>query len=280
MNPSTWRLITHPPARGDWNMAVDEAILEAAREGRVPPTLRLYAWEPACLSLGYAQSFKDVDVAALAANGWDVVRRPTGGRAILHTDELTYSVTGPVDEPRLEGSVLESYRRLSAALLDALHRLNLPAEVASPRLDVAGASISARAALHGPVCFEVPSDYEIVVGGKKLIGSAQARRKGGVLQHGSLPLHGDLTRIVQALVFGEGDDRTTAAARLLERATTTETVLGRVIPWQAAAEAFAAAFAHALDLQLIPAELTPNEISRAEELTREKYGNAVWTERM
>jgi lipoate-protein ligase A len=278
MNQTTWRLITHPPARGDWNMAVDEAILEAAREGRVPPTLRLYAWEPACLSLGYAQSFKDVDTAALAAHGWDVVRRPTGGRAILHTDELTYSVTGPVVEPRLEGSVLESYRRLSVALLDALHRLNLPAEVASPRLDAT--VTSARAALHGPVCFEVPSDYEIVAGGKKLIGSAQARRKSGVLQHGSLPLHGDLTRIVQALVFPEGDDRQIAAARLLERATTAESVLGYVISWQAAADAFIAAFAHALELQLIPAELTANEISRAEELTREKYGNAVWTERI
>jgi lipoate-protein ligase A len=278
MNPTTWRLITHPPARGDWNMAVDEAMLEAARDGRVPPTLRLYAWQPACLSLGYAQSFKDVDVAALAANGWDVVRRPTGGRAILHTDELTYSVTGPVNEPRLEGSVLESYRRLAAALLEALRRLNLPAEVASPRLEVSLAG--ARAALNGPVCFEVPSDYEIVVAGKKLIGSAQARRKGGVLQHGSLPLHGDLTRIVQALTFPVGDDRATAAARLLEHATTAESVLGHLIPWQSAAEAFAYAFAHALDLTLIPAELTPNEISRAEELTREKYGNVVWTERV
>ncbi|MFZ6030408.1 MAG: lipoate--protein ligase family protein [Chloroflexota bacterium] len=278
MNPTPWRLMIHPPARGDRNMAVDEAILEAAREGRVPPTLRLYAWEPACLSLGYAQSFGDVDLAALHQRGWHVVRRPTGGRAILHTDELTYSVTGPQDEPRLAGSVLESYRRLSAALLEALHRLNLPAEVASPRLDANPGS--ARAALHGPVCFEVPSDYEIVAGGKKLIGSAQARRKGGVLQHGSLPLYGDLTRIVQVLAFPGDGARSVAANRLLERATTAESVSGRVIPWQAAAEAFVAAFEQVLDLELAPGDLTADEISRAEELVREKYGHVDWTERV
>lgn len=278
MKPTTWRLLTHPPTHGDWNMAVDEAMLEAARDGRVPPTLRLYAWEPACLSLGYAQSFKDVDVPALQHQGWHVVRRPTGGRAILHTDELTYSVTGPQDEPRLAGSVLESYRRLSAALLEALRRLNLPAEVATPRLDAN--LTSARAALHGPVCFEVPSDYEIIAGGKKLIGSAQARRKGGVLQHGSLPLYGDLTRIVQALIFPGDDERAIAAERLLERATTAERVVGYAIAWQTAAEAFVAAFEHALDLKLIPGALTRDEISRAEELTREKYGHANWTERV
>ena len=84
------------------------------------PTLRLYAWEPACLSLGHAQPFADVDMARLKAHGWDVVRRVTGGRAILHTDELTYSVTGSAEEPVLAGGVLESYNRLAQALLFAI----------------------------------------------------------------------------------------------------------------------------------------------------------------
>ena len=104
---TTWRLIITPPARGAWNMAVDEAILEHAGRGEVLPTLRLFAWEPPCLSLGRAQPFTDVDTERLQARGWDVVRRMTGGRAILHTDELTYSVSGPVDEPHLAGSLLE-----------------------------------------------------------------------------------------------------------------------------------------------------------------------------
>ena len=85
-----WRYLITPPARGAWNMAVDEAVLETTSRGEALPTLRLYAWSPACLSLGFAQSFKDVDVTRLKAHGWEVVRRTTGGRAILHVDELTY----------------------------------------------------------------------------------------------------------------------------------------------------------------------------------------------
>ncbi len=126
--PTQWRLVITPPAPGAWNMAVDEAILAAVGQNQVLPTLRLYAWDPACLSLGYAQPSTDVDTLRLAERGWHLVRRPTGGRAILHTDELTYSVIGPLSEPRLAGSVLESYRCLASALLMALHRLNIPAE--------------------------------------------------------------------------------------------------------------------------------------------------------
>ncbi len=269
---TSWRLIHTPPAGGAWNMAVDEAILEGARAGAVLPTLRLYAWQPPCLSLGYAQPFSDVALPRLAALGWDVVRRPTGGRAILHTDELTYSVTGPQDEPRLAGSVLESYQRLSAALLEALRQLNLPAQAAGAHLSAAeGADPK------GPVCFEVPSDYEIVVGGKKLIGSAQARRKGGVLQHGALPLHGDLRRIVEALAFPDETERQAAAQRLLERAVTVETVLGHPVTWAAAAQAFVVAFERVLELELIPSALTEQELGRAGELMQEKYANDQWT---
>ena len=124
-----WRLLLTPPARGAWNMAVDEAILDHIGRGAAPPTLRLYAWEPACLSLGHAQPFADVDVARLRERGWEVVRRPTGGRAILHTDELTYSVIAPVDEPHVAGSILESYNRLAGALLQAVQALGLPVEM-------------------------------------------------------------------------------------------------------------------------------------------------------
>src|SRR4030065_446734 len=119
-SPAEWRLIQTIPAPGAWNMAVDEAILVAAGSGAVPPTLRLYAWDPPCLSLGYAQPYADVDVPRLFERGWQVVRRPTGGRAILHTDELTYSVCGPGSEPRPAGSGLESYPKLSTPPFEAL----------------------------------------------------------------------------------------------------------------------------------------------------------------
>src|SRR5260221_10544445 len=105
-----WRLIVDSPCDGPTNMAIDEAILEAVGKGDAPPTLRLFAWEPACLSLGYAQPVADIARDRLAGNGWDLVRRMTGGRAILHTDELTYSVTLPQDHPLVAGTILDSYR--------------------------------------------------------------------------------------------------------------------------------------------------------------------------
>ena len=125
----TWRLLITPPARGAWNMAVDELILEHIVRGESLPTLRLYSWQPPCLSLGHAQPYADVDVHRLKERGWEVVRRPTGGRAILHTDELTYSVIAPTDEPRVMGSILESYNRLAGALLQAVKSLGLPVEI-------------------------------------------------------------------------------------------------------------------------------------------------------
>lgn len=267
---ANWRLIQTAPAPGAWNMAVDEAILEASGSGSVPPTLRLFAWDPPCLSIGYAQPFADVDHARLVERGWHIVRRLTGGRAILHTDELTYSVCGPGSEPRLAGSVLDSYRNLSAALLAALRLLGTPAVI-----QPASASQS-----QGPVCFEVPSNYEITFAGRKLVGSAQARRKEGVLQHGTLPLHGDLARIVNVLQFDHEDDRQVATIRLHTRAATLEEVIGHTLIWQEAAQAFSSAFQQALNLCLTPSALTPAELARAEELVEVKYAHSDWTQRL
>jgi lipoate-protein ligase A len=253
-------------------MALDEAILDQAGRGDIPPTLRLYAWDPPCLSLGHAQPFADVDIIHLESRGWEVVRRITGGRAILHTDELTYSVNGPADEPTLAGTVLESYNRLAGALLAAVHDLSLPVEMKEGKAESNGEP--------NPVCFEVPSTYEITVAGKKLIGSAQARRREGVLQHGSLPLTGDLTRICQALVFPDEPAREKAMKRLLERATTVGSVLGREVDWETAAQVFVRAFEAQLGLRLEEGELSAAELARAEELVREKYAHPAWTERI
>jgi len=266
-----WRLLITPPAHGAWNMAVDEAILESVGFGGSLPTLRLYAWEPACLSLGYGQLLADVDIPRLEGRGWELVRRLTGGRAILHADEITYSVITPRDEPRMAGTVLESYSRLAAALVEALHLLNLPVGVQ----EFAGTG----ARTPTPVCFEVPSTSEITIGGKKLVGSAQARRKEGILQHGSLPLTGDLTRILQVLVFPDEETRARAATHLLERATTLGTALGRVVPWYEAAHALKAAFQSVLALDLQPGELNPHENGRTGQLVVNKYTSPAWIQK-
>lgn len=270
---TTWRLIKHEPAQGAWNMAVDEAILESAYSGDSPPTLRLYAWQPGCLSLGYAQSFEEVNTEALSSNGWDVVRRPTGGRAILHIDELTYSVIAPENEPRVKGGVLESYLRLSHALMRSLQILGLEPQTKEKEA-------TKNKDKPNPVCFEVPSNYEITVNGKKLIGSAQARRKEGVLQHGALPLFGDLARVITALRFPDPAAQGRAKDRLLSHATTVENELGEVITWKQAAEAFQQGFKETLNLSLEHANITNKESARAQELIQEKYDHPTWTERI
>ena len=270
---SIWRVIEHPPAKGAWNMAVDEAILESVYSGDSLPTLRLYAWQPGCLSLGHAQRFAEVNMHTLAAEGWDVVRRPTGGRAILHIDELTYSVTAHESEPRVKGGVIESYLRLSQALLEALRLIGLEAQAEEKNRQQ-------KTGKPNPVCFEVPSNYEITANGKKLIGSAQARRKDGILQHGALPLYGDLSRIITALNFADTATQARAKARLLARATTVEQELGKIIHWQQASNAFQKAFKDILNLELLPGELSEKEQQRTSELMQEKYAHPSWTERI
>ncbi len=267
-------------------MAVDESMLEHIHRGESQPTLRLFAWEPACLSLGHAQSFSDVDMDRVKEHGWEVVRRVTGGRAILHTDELTYSVTGSTDEPVLAGGVLESYNRLAQALLYAVRELGLPVEI-KEGVGHASSVTSNNLPSHAksvtyvnPICFEVPSTYEITVDGKKLIGSAQARKKEGVLQHGSLPLKGDLARICQALVFKDEAARENAARRLLTRAATVESVLGVETAWETAAQAFVKGFEAQLGIHFQRGEMSRSESERAEELVKEKYANPAWTERI
>ncbi len=263
---STWRLLNTGYLDGATNMAIDEAISRAVQAGRVPPTLRFFGWIPACLSLGQAQAAADVDRDACRRDGVDVVRRPTGGRAILHTDELTYSVIAPDDEPHVAGAIVESYRRLSEGLLTGLMLMGVPTRQAE-RPDHHDND-------QGPICFEVPSNYEIVFDGKKLVGSAQMRKAGVVLQHGTLPLHGDIARISQYL--RSRPDRN----RVRQRATTVEAALGRVIDFEDAAHFMADGFARALNLDLRLADLTQQERAWMEELRREKYAADDWTYRM
>ncbi|MBI5670703.1 MAG: lipoate--protein ligase family protein [Chloroflexi bacterium] len=266
-----WRLIYDYPTAGSVNMAVDEAILQVVGAGQSFPTLRLYAWKPPCLSLGYGQKAADVDFARLAALGWDVVRRPTGGRAILHTDELTYSVALPAGDDIAAGSVVESYRRISHALVAGLVKLGVRPE-ADQRADRIGAS--------GPVCFETPSHYEITVGGRKLIGSAQVRRKDGVLQHGSLPLYGDLGRICDALVYANDAEREAAKVQVRARAATLcEALNGQCIDWQTAADAIAQGFSETFEIEFTRAALLPAERADAERLATGVYGNEAYTRR-
>ena len=216
--PARWRLIVDAaPRSGAANMALDQAMAEACAAGASLPTVRFYRWQPPAVSLGRHQSYADVDEAAALGRGYEIVRRPTGGRAILHTDEFTYSVAAPQDEPRVQGGVMDSYLRISQALLAGLRRLGVQADKAPASVRV-GPDVSA-------ACFEVPSAYEITTGPRKLMGSAQSRRAGYVLQHGSLPLVGDITRLVDVLALPAADAET-LRAELAGRACTLAQALG------------------------------------------------------
>jgi lipoate-protein ligase A len=274
-----WRLLHTDERDGATNMAIDEAVLEAVAAGQVPPTLRFYGWRPPCLSLGFSQPAAEVDREACAQRGWDIVRRPTGGQAILHIDELTYSICAPQHEPRVAGGVVESYGRLAAGLLAGLRLIGLePAQAKPAYPESQGGS--------GPACFDGPARYEITVElpdregemvPRKLVGSAQSRRLGGVLQHGTLPLRGEITRIVDGLAFGSPEGREAARLRLGGRALTLETALGRPVTFAETAEALAAGFARALNLRLAPGELRKTEWEAAARIRDQKYADDAWT---
>jgi lipoyl(octanoyl) transferase len=181
-----WRMLCSPPLSAVENMALDEALLRrAVRTGEA--VLRTYAWERPTLSLGRHQRGRGIfDAERAARAGVDIVRRLTGGRALLHHREVTYSVTAPVSDGT---SLRESYAAINAVLLRALRSLGVEASLA-PSGDRLPPPASAP-------CFERPAAGEILHAGRKLVGSAQLREHGGLLQHGSILCHDDQALVVQ-----------------------------------------------------------------------------------
>lgn len=266
-----WRVIIESEfTTGRRNMAIDGAILEAVSQGLQPPTLRLYGWKPMCLSLGYGQRIREVDMDGLRDQGWHLVRRPTGGKAILHGDELTYSVSLPIEHPLAYGDVVESYRRISRGLLQALQYVGL-----SPKSEHQGDGL--RDKTKGPVCFEVPSHYEITVNDRKLIGSAQVRRKEGILQHGTLPLYGDVGRICDALAFETIEERLQQKDNVRNRAVTLAGVMDNPPSWETAAFAVERGFSEEFDLEMVRGNLSMWELEQTEDLLVEQFDNPDWT---
>ena len=260
---ATWRLLVDKtPASGRWNMALDEAIMHAVSTRESPPTLRLYQWNPTCLSLGKRQPSGDVDLEACKRDGVDVVRRATGGLAILHTEELTYSVVTTQDDARAAGAILDAYRRLSEGLVAALRIMGIQAEMTPV----------APSGSHGatPACFEAPSAYELIAHGRKILGSAQTRPQGKVLQHGSLPLTGDIGRAASYLRAASPSDSEALRRHLREHATTVLDVTGRMVSFDEAAAAFTQGFAAALNVVFEPGLVSSNEHKLASEIALSK----------
>lgn len=271
-----FRLLQTGFQSGAFNMALDEALWETfasqvAAGANPAPILRFYGWQPTALSLGYAQrADKEVNFEACTALGIDWVRRPTGGRAILHEPtELTYSLITSNHDPRFSGGVLESYRKISAALVAGLERLSIAPEVADK--DKRGADSSSTAA-----CFEAASAYEITWDGKKIIGSAQARRGNILLQQGTILLAVDVAKLFEVLKTPPRLTKAEAISQVSAKLTSIKEAAGRSVTFDEAVKAFSAAFAGCFSAQLVADEPSQTEKELANRLIGSKYSNLAW----
>lgn len=266
------RLLSHGPMRGSLNMAVDEAVMRSCSRGETGPTLRFYQWRPACLSLGYFQDAKkEVDLEGLSAEGVDLVRRLTGGKAVLHDDELTYSVVVP--EEMLPGSVLQTYRRISQALVEGLRLMGIPASIAALERGTTSRDPRFRQA----ACFAAPSWFEILWRGKKLIGSAQNRKSGTILQHGSIPFTFDASKLVKCIKTSSPEHAARTESMLAKKAAGLSEALGRPVSRHDLEEHLKAGFAEALGWELEPGSLTGKEEDEARRLSLSRYASESWT---
>lgn len=241
----------HPPSM---NMAIDEALLDSRL-----PVLRLYRWVPPGLSIGYAQSIDQVNRVFCEEQGIAVVRRITGGGAILHDKELTYCLI--LDRELMPEAVLDSYMRISSGIVASLRILGLDALMNERE------SRDERSA----ACFQEPSWYELLINNRKIVGSAQKRMRGKLLQHGSVLIDIDIDRYARC--FRDSEE---IAGGLRGRVTALNRELDRAIDYRELSGAMMSGLAEVLGMEFIEDELTEDELRRAERLDREKYSRDEW----
>ena len=259
-----WRLIISGPASGARNMALDEALL---LEVSAQPVLRFTVGSPiACRwGTGSAAAWWIWNACSGTARRW--CAGPSGGGAILHAEELTWSLILPAGHPLSAGSLSVGYQRISQVLYKALQLLGIPVIVKQEATRLSA----------DPACFATPAQYELAVAGRKLLGSARVQRRYGMLQHGSLPLTGDVAAICQLLRYSDDSRRELAAAKLREGATTlAEASGGKKICSTQVIAALVNAFRTDCDVDFLDSDLTRVELKRAAELESERYGNPAW----
>lgn len=271
-----WRLLITGPASGAQNMAVDEALLESAIAGG-PPVLRIYAWQPAAVSLGYFQPLDDsIDREEIARRGFGLVRRPTGGRAILHKDEVTYSVAAREEHLSGGSSLMGSYRTISRGIETGLQLLGVAAQMA----ERSGQAREQHRSSLPTVCFTQSAKVDMVADGRKIVGSAQTRRGGALLQHGSIPISIDEGEHLAVMPGGQTEQaRQSGEGQLSQSACGIADILGRVPEFDEVARALAAGFAEALQVELCPSHLSETEQSAIERLLADRYANEAWIAR-
>lgn len=273
MAKNKWYFINSGIKPGSYNMALDECLIKWQSEEGFLPTLRFYEWENPTITIGYFQKNQEISLEKLEKYNGDFVRRQTGGRSVLHHDELTYSVIVPENYPNMPASVTEAYRVISMGLLEGYKILGLDAEFAVPK------SEKEKNELKNPtsaVCFDAPSWYEVVVNNKKIAGSAQTRQKGSILQHGSVPLNIHVDMLYDLYIFSSDEVRERMKKRFLDKATWINAESKEPKTMKDLYEAFKKGFEIGLDIELIPYELTAEQENEVQELAKNKYSTDEW----
>lgn len=266
----TWLFIDSGDQSAAYNMAMDEVLLNWHSKGKIPPVLRFYGWQPAALTLGHFQkTVNRIDIEATKAKGIDIVRRPTGGLAVLHDKELTYSIIVSENHEKMPASVVEAYRVLSQGILEGYRNLGIKAELAIPESPV-GKSGTA-------VCFEESSWYELVVDGKKAAGSAQNRQKGVILQHGSIPIEMNSETLYDLFIYANERAKERARKAFSQKAVFIHDVVAREVSLDEVKIAFRDGFCKGLDMELTPFEPNEEMLKEIKELMKTKYENDEYT---
>jgi len=276
-----WRIIKDSYRTGFMNMAIDEAIMIAHREGLVPPTIRFYQWSPPAVSLGYFQDLKkEIDIDVCKNLGIDIVRRPTGGKAVLHDQELTYSFIINENHPLVNDSILETYKKISGGIIRGLFYLGIKAKLVPLREKLKRALLPNEdkpKISHldfKSICFSVPSQYEVQVDGKKIVGSAQVRKGGVVLQHGSLLIKLEKDKLFSVFNFPSAQIRERLKTRF--EATSLEEILKKKINFLELSEILPRGFEEEFGVKLTEAKLTKQEEKISKDLLENKYSTYEW----
>ncbi|WP_332646711.1 lipoate--protein ligase family protein [Lysinibacillus sp. 54212] len=269
-----WYFINSGPCSPSFNMALDEALLNWHSENLIPPVIRFYEWNPATLSIGYfQQANKEIDLEEVKKQGLGFVRRPTGGRAVLHDKELTYSIIVEETYPNMPPTVTEAYRVLSEGLLFGFRNLGLNAYFSVPDTKEKQEDLKKP---KSAVCFDAPSWYELVVEGKKVAGSAQTRQKGVILQHGAILLDLDIEQLLSVFKFSSESMKEKMREKLPEKAVAMNRLVQQPFTIPQCVEAFKLGFEKALQIELVPYELTEEQLAQVKKLEMEKYANDEW----
>jgi lipoate---protein ligase len=250
--PTKIRLLTIGKHQGALNMAIDEVLLNKVSTSESLPILKFYGWNPATITIGYFQSLEqEVDAERCKQEGVDIVRRITGGGAVLHENEITYSLIIK-EEGIIEKDILKSYEQICKGILNALRKLNLDGKF-------------------------IPIN-DLIVNGKKFSGNAQSRKKGCVLQHGTILLEVDIKKMFSLLKVPNEKMRDKLITAVEERVTSLSKELNRHVTYEEMQKLLIEGFKEALDIELIPSELTEDEMNEAKTLAEEKYGSQQWNE--